>query len=108
MPSTTSPLVVDQQQVLDADLPEAHADRIDPEVVGALGVARGDVAGGALGEAEPPEEAEGGGQSLLSIPALLFHALELREGVRRALGWHTTSVGRLYRSVHRMGTWTSP
>ena len=77
--------VVDQQQVLDADLPEAHAERIDPEVIGALGVACGDVAGGAFGEAETPEDAEGGGQSLLSMPALLLHALELREGVRCAL-----------------------
>ena len=84
--------VVDQHEVADPDLAEAHAERVDPEVVGALGVPGGDVAGGALVEAEPPEEAEGGGQALLAVAALLLHALESREGVGNALRRHGSSV----------------
>ncbi len=96
-------LVVDEQEVLDADLPEAHAERIDPEVVGVLGVPCRDVAGRALGEAEPPEETEGGGQALLAMPALL-----LARSRTRGKAWVIRSdgmgpvYGRLYRSVHRM------
>ena len=53
---------------------EAHPERVDPEVVGQLGIASGDVAGHALGEAEPPEQAQRAGQPLLAVQALLFHA----------------------------------
>ena len=96
-------LVIDQQEVLDADLPEAHAERVHPEVVGELGVARGDVAGRALAEAEPAEQAEGGGEPLLAVAAFLRHAR--RTGERRGARDRTArpSVRPLYRSVHRMG-----
>ena len=67
-------LVVHEEQVLDPDVLEVHAERVDPEVVGQLGVAGGDVAGRALVEAEGPEDAEGGGEALLAVPALVLDA----------------------------------
>ena len=72
-------LVADEQQVADPDVAEVHAERIDPEVVGQLGVAGGDVAGHALVEAESAEESEGRGEVLLSVQPFLFDgALALR------------------------------
>ena len=85
-------LVVDQQEILDPDLAEAHAERVHPEVVRQLGVARGDVPGRPLTEPEPTEQAEGGGQALLAVPTLLLDGAELRKGVREPIGWHETSV----------------
>ena len=70
-------LVVDQQEVLDLNLTEVHAERVDPEGVGQLGVAGGDVAGRALAEAELAEQAEGGGQALLAMAPLLLDGAEL-------------------------------
>ena len=65
-------VVVDQDQVGDPDVAEVHAEGVDPEVVESLGVAGGDVAGHALVEAELREQAEGGGQPLLAVEALLL------------------------------------
>ena len=48
-----------------------HAERVDPEVVGQLGVAGGDVPGDALVEAERAEQPERGGQPLLAVQALV-------------------------------------
>ena len=59
---------------------EAHPERVHPEVVEALGVAGGDVAGDALVEAEPPEEAEAGGEPLLAVQALLLDGRRTRAG----------------------------
>ena len=52
------------------------AERVDPEVVELLGVAGGDVAGDALVEAEPREQAERGGEALLAVQALVGEVLE--------------------------------
>ena len=52
---------------------EAHAERVDPEVVGQLGVTGGDVPGHALAEAEAAEQAQGAGQALLAVQAFLLH-----------------------------------
>ena len=65
-------VVVDADQVVDRDVLEVHAERVDPEVVGVLGVAGGDVAGDALVEPEPAEDAEGRGEALLQVQALLL------------------------------------
>lgn len=54
-------VVVDEQQVADLDVLEGDAEGVDPEVVGELGVAGGDVAGDALLEAEAAEDAQRGG-----------------------------------------------
>ena len=71
-------LVVDQDQVGDLDLAEVHPERVDPEPVGVLGVARGDVPGDALGEAEPAEDAERRRKLLLAVQALLLEGVASR------------------------------
>ena len=58
---------------------ERHPERVHPEVVEALGVARGDVTGDALLEAELPEDAEAGGEALLAVLALLLQRVVLRQ-----------------------------
>ncbi len=73
-------VVPHQQQVADADVTEVHAERIDPEVVGQLGIARGDVARDALVEPEAAEQTERRRQVLFAVQALLFdRAVTLRE-----------------------------
>ena len=74
-------VVVDADQVGDADVLEAHPERVDPELVEVLGVAGRDVPGDALVEPELPEERNAGGQALLAVQALLLDRLELREVV---------------------------
>jgi hypothetical protein len=71
-------VVVDQEQVRHLDLVEAQAERIDPEPVRELRVARGDVPGHALGEAELAEQPERRGQFLLAVQALLRRRREHR------------------------------
>jgi len=61
-----------QSQIPDANLPEVHPERIDPEVVQALRIASGDVSGNAFVEPEAREEPKGGGQSLLAMPTFLL------------------------------------
>ena len=69
-PSTTAAVVVDADQVRRADLLEAHAERVDPEAVGVLRVARGDVARDPLVEAEAAEQPERRRQALLEVLSL--------------------------------------
>ena len=58
------------------------AERVDPEVVGELGVAHGDVPGDALAEAEPAEDAQRAGELLLAVQALLLDAWRTSAGRR--------------------------
>jgi len=60
-------VVVHQDEVADPDVRERHRERVDPEVVGELGVARRDVAGDALLEAELGEQPEPRGEALLAV-----------------------------------------
>src|SRR5262245_59501171 len=60
-------IMVDQDQIRDANLAEIHAEGIDPEMILFFGVARGDVPCDAFVEPEFGEEAEGGGQPLLPM-----------------------------------------
>ena len=71
--------VVDQEQVADPHVAEAHAERVDPEVVGELGVADRDVPGDAFAEPDATEDAQRAGQLLLAVQALL---LDVRKGGR--------------------------
>ena len=88
-PSTTSPWWFDQDEVGGADEVEGHEPkRIDPEAIGPLGVAGGEVAGDALVEAEAAEQPEGGGQPLLDVGALLLDASRTGERVWGAAGSH--------------------
>ncbi len=64
-------VVVYQNQIGDANLAEVHAERIDPEMIEVFGVAGGDVSGDAFIESEAREQAEGSGQALLAVLALL-------------------------------------
>ena len=91
--------VAHQDQVGDADVAEAHAEGIDPEVVGQLGIASRDVAGDALGEAEAAEQPQRAGQPLLAVQALLFQVVELGAGrqLRRSAsvpGWPVSERAR--------------
>jgi hypothetical protein len=61
--------VVDEDQMRDADLREVARQRIQPEVVGADGVADGDVAGDALVEAAVGEAANGRFQQRVQFSA---------------------------------------
>ena len=74
-------VVVDEDQVADPHVAEAAAERVDPEVVGELGVADRDVAGDALAEPEAAEDAQRAGELLLAVQALLLDGLERRRAV---------------------------
>ena len=63
-------LVVHQEHVGLPDLPEAHAERVDPEVIESFGIARGDVTRNALVESEATEQSERRRKSLLAVQAL--------------------------------------
>src|SRR3954466_12024403 len=69
-------VVVDQDQIRDADLREVHAERVDPEVVQPLGVAGGDVPRTALVEAAAREEPERGREPLLAVQPLVAGGCE--------------------------------
>jgi hypothetical protein len=64
--------MADQHQVRDLDAAEVHAERIDPEVIGQLGIAGGDVTRAAHVEAVAAEQAVGSGQALFAIEPLLL------------------------------------
>src|ERR1700685_2853 len=88
-------LVINQDQVGDLDLAEAHAERVHPEPVSVLRVARGDVAGHAFGETEPAEDPERRGELLLAMQPLLRQGVEDRRlgGRYRAGGGCTAHSG---------------
>ena len=79
-------VVVDAHQVGDRDQAEVDAERVQPEPVGELGVAHGDVAGHALAEPEATEQPERGGEALLAVDALLGRVVERRQLVGERLG----------------------
>src|SRR5215472_10359708 len=67
---------IHEDQIGSANLRKMHAKRIHPEMVGALRIARGDVPGHAFVETELGKQAEGGGQALLAVAALLLWGCE--------------------------------
>ena len=84
-------VVVDEDEVADAHVAEAEPERVDPEVVGELGVADGDVAGDALAEPEATEDAQRAGELLLAVQALLLDGRERRRpGELTAFGVSST------------------
>src|ERR1700737_4517435 len=81
-------LGVDQHQVGDPNLTEVHAERIDPEMVWLLGIARRDVPRDAFVEAEFRKKAERSGETLFAMPALFRDAGEFgRSRKRRSFYW---------------------
>ena len=92
VPSTTVPSWSTSRRSLHPDLAEAHAERVDPEVIGQLGVAGGDVSGRALAEPEASEQAEGRGEPLLAMPALVLAVVEAGKACGAPIGWHRPSV----------------
>src|SRR4051812_31668946 len=70
-------VVAHQHQVAYADVAEVHAERVDPEVVGHLGIAGGDVARDALVESEAAEQTERGSQVLFAVQAFFFDGAAL-------------------------------
>ena len=102
-------VMVDEHQVADAHVAEAHAERVDPEVVGALRVADGDVAGDALGEAEPAEDAQRAGELGLAVSTLVGDVVERRraehggaEGRRSDLGSRLVGDRRSLGESHQL------
>src|SRR4029077_2239929 len=93
--------VVYQNQIGDANLSKVHAERIDPEMIEVLGVAGGDVPRDAFIESEAREQAEGAGEALLAVLALLCDSGKCwRSGdVERVLRGH--GHGCLLRLPHK-------
>src|SRR4051794_13919701 len=79
-------LVVDEDKVADADVGEGLAERVDPEVVGALRVPGRDMTGHSLLVAEVGEQPEGGGQAPLAVEAFLFDGVERRRKGKAEFG----------------------
>ena len=86
------PLVIDQDEVGNANLAEMHPKGVHPEMIEPLGIARGDVAGPAFVKAIAREEAEGRGEALLAVAPLFGkrgkdgragNAIEQRPWLRR-------------------------
>src|SRR5258706_15403349 len=71
-PGNHRALGIHQQQVADPDVSEVDTERVDPEALGMLGVAGGDVPAGTVVEAEPGEQPQGRGELLQPVPALLL------------------------------------
>src|SRR5215471_13154686 len=69
---------VHQDQIGSADMPEMHAERIDPEVIRPLRIARRNVTGHALVETELGKKTKAGGQTFFAMPAFLPYRCELR------------------------------
>ncbi len=76
LPFHDRPLVIDTDEGGRADVPEVHAERVDPEAILVLGVAHGDVSGDPLVEAEAGKEPEGRREALLARGALV-HGVSL-------------------------------
>ncbi len=90
---------VGQHQIADGDVPEGHPEGVDPEAVGELGVARGDVPRDPVLEAEPAEQAQGAREAFLAVPAFVLDRLvHRRHGELQPVGGQ--GRGRR-RPVHR-------
>ena len=85
LPSMTSPRSFDQDEVFDPNELEAHPEWVHPEVVGALRIPHGDVTGQPLVEPELPEQPEGGGETLLAMPALVLDVVEPGKAGRESI-----------------------
>ena len=101
-------VVVDEEEVGDPDVAEVHAEGVDPEVVGELGVAGGDVAGHTFVEAALGEHAEGGGQALLAVETLLLHGGEGRRHAHLELGHDSPSYRQRLPTQSRSGPGAAP
>ncbi len=91
-------VVVHQEQVGDADQAEVLAERIHPEVVAELGVARRDVPRRPLVVPELRPEAERRREPLLAVEALLFDGRE-RLGMADVLLLHARSLRPVHSTV---------
>ncbi len=93
--------MVDQDEVGHPDQAEVGAERIDPEVVETLGITSGDVAGHTLVEPEFGEQAQPGGQALLTEQALPAGGVELHARWECDDLGHDTLLGRTTRAGRR-------
>jgi len=99
--------MIHENQVGDTNSTEVQAERVHPETVGPLGIARSDVAGDAFVEAELGEEAKGSGEALLAMTAL-FGGRGKNRWTRNALhesavGWRSGGRGWLWHADLRKG-----
>src|SRR6266478_3813362 len=63
--------IVDEEQIRDANLAEVHAERIDPEMIEALRIARGDMAGDAFVKSAARKKAGRAGELFFAMTPLL-------------------------------------
>src|SRR4051812_21199220 len=77
-------MFIHEDQIRHPDVTEVHAEGVDPEMVGTLGVAGGDMTRDALVEPELGEEPETGGEPLLAVEPLLLDCGERRGLAQRA------------------------
>src|SRR2546422_10087979 len=95
--------VVDQNQIAHLNERERHADRVDPEVIVMLRVARGDMAGDTVLVSVQGEHAQRGRQPFLAMPTLRFHRIER--------GWNEVDLAIRHVSLPRNAAarrWRSP
>ena len=71
-------LMVHLDQMRYLDLVHGGTDRIDPEVIGQLGVTHRDVTQQPLGESAPAKDATSGGEALQQVSPLRLLAVEAR------------------------------
>src|SRR5438270_11293267 len=75
-------VVVDEDEIRNADLSEVHAEGIDPEMVGPFRIPSGYMSRDAFVKTVPGEQTECGGQALFAMLTLLSECSENRRG------WH--------------------
>src|SRR3984957_16772254 len=63
-------LMVHKNQIRSANLPEMHAERIDPEMIEFFGIAGGDMSRDAFVEPKTREKPEGSGQHSFAMQSL--------------------------------------
>src|ERR1700733_6608095 len=60
-------LMIHKNQIRSANLPEVHAERVDPKMIELFGIAGGDVSRDTFIESETREQPEGGGQHSFAV-----------------------------------------
>ena len=71
-------VMIYENQIRRANLPEVHAERVDPKMIELFGIACGDVSGDTFVESETREKPEGGGQHSFAVQSLFRRGGEHR------------------------------
>jgi hypothetical protein len=86
-------VMIHQHKIGNANLAKVQTERVDPEMIEPLRIARSDVAGNAFIKAKARKEAKGCGEALFAVTALLGRIGEngrARDAVHEgAVGWRS-------------------